>query len=77
MKIMPIYNLSQTSKHTKQNQLSQEEETNKTQINSELIEGKTRFQTRKQKRKRNRGFPPGRKPSQKSLIDVRVFEGGR
>ena len=57
---MLIYNLGhgEYQNTPKQNQLLQKKETNKIQINWKLIEGKTRFQTRKQKRERNRDFPP-------------------
>ena len=55
---MPIYNFGHGERQNTPNekQLTQEGETNKTQINWELIERKTRFQTRTGKKKL--GFSP-------------------
>ena len=59
--------------HQNNNQLSQEGETNKTQINWELIERKTRFQTRNGKKKLGLSTSENRwNPPQKSLMEARV-----
>ena len=78
MKIMLIHNLGHGEHQNTPKQKPTLIETNKTQINWELIERKTRCQTRNRKGKSGLSTGENRwKPPKKCLMEASVCEGER